>query len=250
MTYRPSCSRSSAAGTAQALARSRRQSGSRESKAKSAVSRELSAAVWFASLCLLLGAAAAARSGVAFFSAQAFVPGNTFTTIPCFYAGDTGLLNPSAQAADTGGDGNGFELNPTNAFADGGGSASNVDGGGDRHRYYDYSIAVPDACAVKGIEVRLDWWLSTTLDTNSMSVELSWDGGTSWTAAKTDAVETSSEHTALLGGAADLWGRAWTAGELSNATFRVRLTTNCSGLFCPFRDFFLDWVPVRVYYGL
>ena len=106
-------------------------------------------------------------------------------------ADDTGLLNPSAQAADTGGDGDGFEVNPTNAFADGGTDpnykAENQNGRSDRHRFYDYSIAVPSGAAVDGIQVRLDWWLHTVGGPNSMDVELSWDAGSSWTAAKTDS---------------------------------------------------------------
>jgi hypothetical protein len=170
----------------------------------------------------------------------------TATATTACVAGNTGLLNPSAQGADTGGDGNGFELNPANALADGGGNAGNMNGPGDRHRYFNYAIAIPSGCAVKGIEVRLDWWLDSVMTTNSMSAELSWNGGSSWTAAKTDPVETTAEHSAVLGGVTDGWGRSWTAGDLSNANFRVRLAANSGG---PLRDFFLDWVAVRVSYG-
>ena len=165
-------------------------------------------------------------------------------------AGDTGFSSPTAQAADTGGDGDGFESSPTNAFADGGGNASNYNGDGDRHRYYDYGISIDSSCVITGIEVRLDWWLSTTLGTDSMSVELSWDGGTSWTTAMTDTQETTSEHTVVLGNSADGWGRTWSEAEFSDANFRVRITSNCSdSISCGLRDFFLDWVPVKVYYG-
>ena len=164
-------------------------------------------------------------------------------------AGDTGFLDPSAEAADTGGDGNGFESNPTGAFADTGGIASNINGTGDNHRYYNYGVSIPAGCSIAGIEVRLDWWLDNLGQTNSMDVELSWDGGTTWTAAKTDTVETTTEHTTILGGSADTWGRGWTAAELSDANFRARITSNCSGGGCNNRDFFLDWVPVKVYYA-
>jgi hypothetical protein len=156
------------------------------------------------------------------------------------------LLNPSAQAADIGGNGDGFETNPTYAFADDASYALNVNGPSDRHRYYDYAISIPSGCSVKGIEVRLDWWLDSTEGTSSMSVELSWDGDTSWTTAKTDTTATTSEHTATLGDPEDAWGHAWTVAELSDANFRVRLTSNSDSSD---RDFFLDWVPVRVYYG-
>jgi hypothetical protein len=173
-------------------------------------------------------------------------PSPTATPTPACVAGDTGLLNPSAQAADTGGNGDGFEVNPTYAFADDSLYALNVDGPGDRHRYYDYSISIPSGCSIKGVEVRLDWWLDSIEGSSSMSVELSWDGGTSWTAPKTDSTETTSEHTATLGDSTDTWGHAWTVAELSDANFRVRLTSNSDQSST---DFYLDWVPVRVYYG-
>jgi subtilisin family serine protease len=164
---------------------------------------------------------------------------------PC-PAGSTGFLSPSAQSADTGGDGNGFQTTPTNAFADGGGYARNADGPNDRHRFFDYGIAVPAACSVKGIEVRMDWWLDSTAAASSQRIELSADGGATWTAAKIDAVESTSEHTAVLGSPTDTWGRSWTAAELANAAFRVRVTSISTNNK---RDFFLDWLPVRVTYG-
>lgn len=186
---------------------------------------------------------------LALFTNTASVPANTFTTAASFEgctAGNTGFLNPTAEAADTGGDGDGFELDPTDAFADGGGYATNNEGPGDRHRFYDYGFSIPGACAIRGIEVRLDWWLDSASGTNSISVQLSWDGGTSWTAAKTDDVESLSEHTVTLGASVDRWGRTWSLADFSDANFRVRLTSN--GTSGP-RDFFLDWVPIKVHYG-
>ena len=173
-------------------------------------------------------------------------PTPTATPTPACVAGDTGLLNPSAQAADTGGNGDGFEVTPTYAFADDTFYALNVNGPGDRHRYYNYSISIPSGCSIKAIEVRLDWRLDSTAGTSSMSVELSWDGDASWTAAKTDTVESDTEHTTVLGSSTDTWGRSWTAEDLSDANFRVRLTSNSDQSST---DFYLDWVPVRVYYG-
>ena len=235
--------------------------------------------LWVALVTLGLGAPLLAAGSAAVFTDQAQNTGNTFTTAASFAtdtptptdtptatptptltatpsptptttptcaAGDTGLLNPSAQAADTGGSGDGFETDPTYAFADDSLYALNANGPGDRHRYYDYSISIPSGCSIKGIEARLDWWLQSTTGTNSMSLELSWDGGTSWTAAKTDSTETTSEHTAVLGGSTDTWGRTWTPDELSNANFRARVTSNSDQSWM---DFYLDWVPVVVYYG-
>ena len=165
-------------------------------------------------------------------------------------AGDTGFLNPTAQAADTGGDGDGFELNPTDAFADGVASASNIDGDDDNHRFYNYGISIPAGCVIAGIEVRLDWWLDAIPGNNKVEVDLSWDGGTSWTVTKPDSQEPTTETTVILGGSADAWSRIWTIAELSDANFRVRVATRCSGnaANCNPRDYFLDWVPVQVTY--
>ncbi len=172
-------------------------------------------------------------------------------TVSTCTAGDTGFLNPTAQAADSGGDGDGFELNPSDAFTDGVASASNIDGDDDNHRFYNYGISIPAGCStIAGIEVRLDWWLDAVDGNNKIEADLSWDGGTSWTAAKSDTQEPTTETTVILGGAADAWSRIWTIAELSDANFRVRVTTTCSGnpSKCSPRDYFLDWVPVKVFY--
>ena len=167
-------------------------------------------------------------------------------TVGACTAGTTGFLSPTAQAADTGGNGDGFELNPTNAFLDDAAFASNNDNGGDRHRFYNYAFSIPGTCAVRGIEVRLDWWLESISGANSIDVELSWDGGTTWTAAKNDDVETTTEHSSTLGSSVDRWGHTWSVAEFSDANFRARLTSNSASST---RDFFLDWVPVNVHYG-
>jgi len=202
-------------------------------------------------LTLALGvsvlAALTVRAALGLQSAESDNSGNTFTSAPSFTS--TGYLSPSDQAADTSGGGNGFELNPTYAYGDDLLYATNADGAGDQHRYYTYGISLPSGSAVEGIRVRLDWWVDDAGGDNSMGVELSSNGGSTWTAAKTDTVESIREHTSVLGGAADTWGRAWTPDDLSDANFRVHLTCNCTGTGCSSRDFYLDWVAVSVYYA-
>ncbi len=130
-------------------------------------------------LVLVLGALAlagfAVSPGLGTHVGQTDNSDNTFTSAPSFV--NTGYLNPSAHAADTGGDDNGFELNPTYAYGDGPLYATNADGPGDRHRYYNYGISVPGGSTIDGIRVRLDWWLDGADGDNSLGVELSWDGG-------------------------------------------------------------------------
>jgi hypothetical protein len=79
-----------------------------------------------------------------------------------------------------------------------------------------------------------------------MCVELSWDGGSSWTTVphNTPTLATA-ETTYLLGGPADTWGRTWLPAELSTTQFQLRLINVATNTD---RDFSLDYVAVRVYY--
>ena len=159
----------------------------------------------------------------------------------------TDYKSPTAEEADEDeGDEDGLDTSPGNAFADGGGVATNVGGVGDRHLFYNYDFDIPEGSTINGIEVRADWYLDSTSGVNSLDVELSRNGGGDWTDAKTDATETDEEHVASLGGATDTWGWDWSADEFSNDNFRVRVTMNLSSSN---RDFYLDWIPVRVYYS-
>ncbi len=84
-----------------------------------------------------------------------------------------------------------------------GGSSSCASPKRDRHQFYTYGIALPGSATVLGIEVRLDAKADGTTGNPKMCVELSWDGGTTWTAAKTTPRLAKAEKTYLLGGSAD-----------------------------------------------
>lgn len=186
-------------------------------------------------------------SGVVLISSPQGITDSKYFTCPDECSGVTGFFSPSAEAADSGGNGDGFESSPTNAFADDGSAASSTTVllSGDNHQFYNYGFSIVDSCAIQGIEVRIDWWLLNTLGNNSTSVELSWDGGSSWTAAKSDSTETTSEHTTTLGSSSDTWGRTWSPSDFSNANFRVRVTANSTLA----QTHFLDWVAVNVYFA-
>lgn len=168
---------------------------------------------------------------------------------------NTGWLSPSAQASQTGGDGNGYQTNPTNAFSDNAtfavdtnsGTNSNTNctnSGKDKHQFYNYNASIPGT-VIDGIEVRLDARADATGGTPRICVQLSWDGGTTWTTAKQTGTLTTSEATYTLGTAADTWGRTWSTSNFTNANFRVRVINVASNTS---RDFSLDWVAVRVTY--
>lgn len=176
-------------------------------------------------------------------------------------ATNTGLLACGANVAvsSSSGDNNGFQTTPGNACANGGGTAQDAssgtntntscgDSGKDRHIFYNYGIAAPTpGQSPLGIEVRLDGYISSTTSTTTrrFCVELSWDGGTSWTASKQTSNITTSEQTYSLGNSTDNWGHAWTDTELNNTNFRVRVTMVASNTS---RTFFLDYAAVRAFF--
>ena len=115
----------------------------------------------------------------------------------------------------------------------------------DKHRFYNFGFDIPPASVIQGIEVRLDAKADSTSGAPKICVQLSWDGGASWTTTKSTPTLTTSNTTYVLGGPADNWGLAWTLSNLSNANFRVRVIDVSSSTS---RDFSLDWVAVRVSY--
>jgi chitodextrinase len=171
---------------------------------------------------------------------------------------NTGFLNPTANTPVTSGagDNNGFQTNPANAYASDGlfavdtnsgtGTGTSCTGSGkDKHLYYNYGFNLPSGASVTGIEVRLNARADATSGNPRMCVQISWDGGSTWTAAKTTPTLTTSAATYTLGNSADTWGRAWTADNLSNANFRVRIINVASNTN---RDFSLDWAGVQLTY--
>jgi hypothetical protein len=183
---------------------------------------------------------------------------NTATATTSGAATNTGLLSSTANAAVTSGagDNNGYQSSPANAHGDGGGLAVDTNSGSnrntsctnsgkDKHDFRDYGISVPGGATISGIEVRLDARADATSGSPRICVQLSWDGGASWTSALQTGTLTTGEASYTLGGASSTWGRTWSSGELSNANFRVRVINVASNTS---RDFSLDWLAVRVTY--
>ncbi len=182
----------------------------------------------------------------------------TPTPTPTSAIPNTGYLNPSANTADSGGDNNGFQTSPSNAYASDssvatdsnsgtGTSTSCTNSGKDKHIYYNYGISIPVGASIDGIEVRFDARADSTSGSPKLCAQLSWDGGSSWTSAQSTGTLTTSTATYTLGGPADTWGQVWNGStHFTNANFRLRVISVASNNN---RDFSLDWAPVKVYYS-
>jgi hypothetical protein len=170
----------------------------------------------------------------------------------------TGFLSPAANSPVTvqSGDNNGFEVSPANAQAEDGLFAQDINSGMSasdscgnrgkvRHRFSNFNFNLPPGVIITGIQVRLDALVDATVGAPQMCVELSWDGGLSWTATQLTLTLATGEMTYLLGGPGDSWGRAWQVADFSDANFRLRITNVAASTA---RDFSLDWAAVNVIY--
>lgn len=182
---------------------------------------------------------------------------NTSAVSAAFDPGVTGFKRCTVQAADTGGDGNGYEgsaangclvdtLVATDTNSGSGTSTSCTSTAKDRHRFSSFTFGVPPAAtAINGITVAYRLGIDLVSGTNLVCAQLSWDAGTTWTAAQSTAVTGTALPNYTLGGPTNTWGRTWTAAQLSDANFRLRLI-NVSNNNA--RDFRLDGVEVQVNY--
>ena len=174
--------------------------------------------------------------------------------------------NGTAVASNAG-DNNGFETpsgsNPrgvcdsNNGYLldDGSGSNTLVDGCGtfpqsedDQHDFHDFTFGVPDGATINGIEVLLEAKVAaTTAGTDQICVELSWDGGTSFTSTGTTTDDlTTGDVLYTFGGPTITWGRTWSSTEVNDTNFRIRLMPDSSG--SGILDYLTDYISARVYY--
>lgn len=115
----------------------------------------------------------------------------------------------------------------------------------DRHRFWGFVHGITTASAIHGIEVRADLALNNNSGTDNLCVQLSWDGGTSWTTIRSTSADSVPEQTYVFGGATDAWGRSWTLAELSATNLRVRVIDAAENTNKQYR---LDHLAVRVHY--
>ncbi len=181
---------------------------------------------------------------------------------PFDYLNCSSSLNAAVTGNPANGDGNGYETSPGNACAVGGGTAQDANSGTvtgnttctasghDRHDFWGFGATVPPGQTVSGITVQLTASVnSTAATTRRLCVQLSWNGGTSWS----NAVQVSSNTgvfdltTSLAAYTTDLnsnWGHTFVNLELPN--LRVRVTDLSSATNTTFN---LDAVRLRIFYG-
>lgn len=119
------------------------------------------------------------------------------------------------------------------------GTYANTTTGSAQQIYTSFNDSVPSGDTVEGVEVKME--ISGTTAAGTIDVELSWDGGSSWTSSKSSGTLSDTDTVVTLGGASDDWGQAWTPAQISN--FALRVTANPSS-----NEVRIDGLQAKIYH--
>lgn len=106
--------------------------------------------------------------------------------------------------------------------------------------------AIPAGNVISGIEVSYEGYTTDTRQADN--VQLSWNGGTSYSLSAPTTTLTAIENTYTLGNASDTWGRSWTIGDFTSNNFKVRFQSN-AGTGVSTDIIHLNHIQVRVSYS-
>jgi hypothetical protein len=175
------------------------------------------------------------------------VPAPVVTTTAFFFAG--------SSAAGSGGDGNGYETLRANLLgATNGSFASDVSSGSasgttctsaarDSEVTSGYAPGSLGS-SILGIRVQLVGKVSSSGSVPKFCVQVSSNGGGTWSAGKTTGALKTSATTFTLGSTTDLWGLSWSSATFGSS-FRIRIIDLANSTA---RTFYLDSVAVSVTY--
>jgi hypothetical protein len=142
-----------------------------------------------------------------FFTSRAVTPESTKMLYPTSYIDNFGVDNPE------------------NALKGAGDVTAVFNEPNDRVTYTNFNIPeLPTEFTITGIAINM---FGTTSDSKQLQVELTWNGGESYTSYSLFTEFNGQIRESNLGHSLDKWGRsAWTAEELSNSKFGVRLVAD------------------------
>lgn len=114
---------------------------------------------------------------------------------------------------------------------------------GQQQDYFDFDLGFPAGdFTIDGIEVTVEAQEGIS-GTSVIEVELSHDGGTTYTSSSKQNSFTTTESVETYGGSTDTWGRTWAISEFSDTNFRLRVDA-----FSISVQVEMDHVQVKVYF--
>ena len=108
----------------------------------------------------------------------------------------------------------------------------------------DFDFNVPAGAQIDGIIVQVNGKTDKNNQTAYYDVSLSGNGGSGWTANKSDNFNSRNDATDTLGGVSDNWSWSWGASGFSNANFQLRIRWSSGD-----GPLEVDLIQVRVYYS-
>ena len=130
---------------------------------------------------------------------------------------DTGWLAPSAVGETTG-----QWDDPLNAQSSDNNRTDAAFGEVQDYRNFGVDLSSVTNTVIGGIEVNIEAY--TVAVTPGLTVQLSWDGGSSWTEGRSLSWDAAfGDVDQVAGSTTDTWGRVWAADELNDDNFRVRV---------------------------
>ncbi len=121
-----------------------------------------------------------------------------------------------------------------------------------RQGWGNFGFTFPGGASIDGIEVFVEARSADAAGCR-LQVDLSWNNGTSWTAAQNQPLtgtDPASPYIAF-GGGSDTWGRSWTTGQFSNANFQVRLRNLDGATACTNNSRLdVDYIEVRIQHSV
>ncbi|MFX0137061.1 MAG: DUF2341 domain-containing protein, partial [Candidatus Hodarchaeota archaeon] len=139
------------------------------------------------------------------------------------------------------------QSNPTYAYTSNNTSVYRHIQGDQGQDYYNFNLNIPANVDIEGIEVSIEGRRDPFFGNAECTIELSWNGGTTWTTSYKELIWWSTLDSYLsAGGSTDLWGKpsGWVPSHFNNANFRVLLRE--SG----YNPLYVDHVRVKVYYSI
>lgn len=99
---------------------------------------------------------------------------------------------------------------------------------------------------IEEITVKIQFYAGAVAVKERLGVELSWDGGTSWSTKKfTLKASPTTPTDYYVSGGPSGWGHTFTSSELSDTNFRLRISPDSAATTT---EYFIDVITVQVYY--
>ena len=90
--------------------------------------------------------------------------------------------------------------------------------------FFDHGFSIREANEITGIAIKLE--VSGSDPGGTIGVQLSGDGGVTWSTIKLTPTLTELDAVVTLGGQGATWGYSWSPSSFTNENFRVRLIAN------------------------